>query len=139
MFRILLVEDSAPEREQLRELLEHRGAHVTEAATDTAAYAALSASNHEDFDLLLTGVNLGVGTTGFDVARAARRAIPELPIVYMTACPGIDMAAHALEGSLSLRKPARLSELADQVLDYVAARRRGETSAPQLGEGGIRA
>lgn len=122
MFRILLVDDEAPVRELLRELLEHRGAHVTEAAGDEDAYAALAAANHEDFDLLLTDVNLGAGTTGFDVARAARRAIADLPIVYMTAYD-IDMETHALEGSLCLAKPNRLSELADQVLDYAGARR----------------
>jgi CheY-like chemotaxis protein len=122
LFRILLVDDMASDRKLLRDALEHRGAQVTEAATDVDAYEALAAANRQDFDLLLTDINLGVGTTGFDVARAARRAIPDLPIVYMTA-HDIDMEAHALEGALCLHKPMRILGLADQVLDYAAARR----------------
>lgn len=129
MFRILLVEDLASERELLREALEHRGAQVTEAANDEDAYAALKAANHEDFDLLLTDINLGVGTTGFDVARAARRAIPDLAVVYMTAYD-IDTERHVLPGSLCVRKPGYMGELADMVLDFAAARRKSRGGKP---------
>jgi CheY-like chemotaxis protein len=125
VFRILLVEDLASERELLREALEHRGAQVTEAANDEDAYEVLKAANHADFDLLLTDINLGVGTTGFDVARAARRAMPDLPIVYMTAYD-ISTERHVLPGSLCLRKPDYLGELADQAIAFAAARRRSE-------------
>jgi CheY-like chemotaxis protein len=123
LFRILLVEDVAAERELLREALERRGAQVTEAADDKDAYAVLNAANHAEFDLLLTDINLGLGTTGFDVARAARQVFPDLPVVYMTGYD-IETERHALPGSLCLRKPNYLAELADEVLDFVAARRR---------------
>ena len=136
MFRILLVEDLASERELLREALEHRGAQVLEAATDEDAYRILAAANHQDFDLLLTDVNLGLGTTGFDVARAARRVMPELPVVYMTAYE-LDMGAHALDGALCLRKPAYLDSLADRVLDFAAAAaRRGGADGVEVEDDG---
>jgi CheY-like chemotaxis protein len=130
VFRILLVDDKPGDRELLREFLISRGAHVTEAANDRDAYQVINAANREDFDLLLTDVNLGVGTTGFDIARSARTVFPELLVIYMTAFD-IHMEAHAVEGSLCVRKPMQLGELADQVLDFAAASRKrlpGETS-----------
>jgi CheY-like chemotaxis protein len=115
---ILLVEDVATEREMISLALERRGARVTTAGTDREAYDALEDPGATAFDALVADINLGEGTTGFDVARAARALNRSLPVVYMTAFD-IETRRHAEPDSLTLRKPLRVSELAEQILAYL--------------------
>lgn len=127
MLRVLLVDDFRKDLEILSEAFEHRGAEVTAAASDSAAYRALE-NDSRGFDLLVTDVDLGAGTTGFDVARAARQYLPGLPVVYMTAFD-ISMGRHAVPHSLALRKPVRLADIADAALDFFAREAGDEDAA----------
>jgi CheY-like chemotaxis protein len=103
---ILLVEDLPNEREMIAAALEQRGAKVTVAASDEEAYAALRGSPARTFQALVTDLNLGEGTTGFDVARAARAMQPGLAVVYITAYD-METRPHAVPDSLTFRKPLR--------------------------------
>ena len=124
MLRILLVDDLERDRELLREAFAHRGAAVMEAGSDAEAWEALTRDEGRVSDLLVTDVNLGSGVTGFDVARAARRRQPDLPVVYMTAYD-IETRPHVVDNSLTLRKPLRLAEAADRALDFLAGQPSG--------------
>jgi CheY-like chemotaxis protein len=62
--------------------------------------------------------------TGFDLVRAARRRHPDLPVVYMTAYD-IQTRPHVVDNSLTVRKPLRLTEVADAALDFLAAQPSG--------------
>lgn len=126
MLHILLVEDVAQEREMISTALERRGVRVTAVANDATAYAALREAGRHGFHGLITDIDLGAGTTGFDVARAARVIHPELPVVYMTAYD-VETRPHAVPDSLSMKKPMRLADLADRVLEYLG--RNADTSA----------
>lgn len=117
MPHVLLVEDRRVDRELIATALEQRGARVTVAATDMEAYSLLRTDKLGRIDVLLTDINLGVGTTGFDVARAARAGRPDLPVVYMTGYR-LETRAHAVDGALLLSKPLQLGELADPVLRF---------------------
>ncbi len=123
MLRVLLVDDVMADRELLREAFLHRGAAVTEAAMDGDAYRALDGDGGP-FDLLVTDINLGAGTTGFDIARAARLRQPDIPVVYMTAYD-IVTGPHVVANSRVVRKPMKLAEVADQALDFLAAQPTG--------------
>jgi CheY-like chemotaxis protein len=49
---------------------------------DTEAYSALH--HPAAFKAVVLDVNLGKGTTGFDVARFARQVIPEINVIYVS-------------------------------------------------------
>ena len=119
MARVLLVEDEADVRDLIEEAFAERGLVVRSAASDLEAYGVLD-EEARSFSVLVADINLGAGTTGFDVARAARVIQPGLAVIYMTAFD-IETRAHAVPESLTLRKPLRVSELAGQILDYLNA------------------
>ena len=121
MLHILLVEDLPSEREILATAFEHRGVRVTAAGSDAEAYDAIRGAPFKDIAAVVTDVNLGRGTTGFDVARAARAARPDLAVIYMTGYD-LETAPHEVPDCLTLHKPLRLTEVADAVLGYLQAR-----------------
>ncbi|WP_165842783.1 response regulator [Phenylobacterium deserti] len=75
MSRILLVEGEADVRELIVDAFEERHLDVRTAASDRAAYAVLDAEARA-FDVLVADINLGEGTTGFDVADEHVSSIP---------------------------------------------------------------
>ncbi|MCR5878935.1 response regulator [Phenylobacterium sp. J367] len=83
MVRVLLVEDEADVREVIEEAFVARGLDVRTASTDEEAYRVLKADGRS-FGVLVADINLGAGTTGFDVARQARLVNPNLSVIYIT-------------------------------------------------------
>ena len=112
MARVLLVEDESEVRELIEEAFAERGLEVRAAATDQEAYDLLASDAHA-YDLLIADINLGSGTTGFDVARRARQLNPQLSVIYITG-----HAAHldrfGVEGAVMFPKPFNPRELAEQ-------------------------
>ncbi|MET0273675.1 MAG: response regulator [Phenylobacterium sp.] len=112
---VLLVEDEADVRELIEEAFEAQGIAVSSAESDARAYQILEAEARS-FAVLVADINLGAGTTGFDVARRARLLNPGLKVVYITG-----HAAHldrfGVDGALMFPKPFNPTELAQQVLD----------------------
>jgi len=118
MARILLVEDEADVRELIEDALAERGLEVRSAATDRAAYQILE-SEAAAYALLIADINLGEGTTGFDVARRARQLNSGLKVIYITG-HAAHLSRFGVEGGEMFPKPFRPAELADraaQVLD----------------------
>jgi len=132
VLHILLVEDQASEREIIATAFEHRGVKVTAVGADTQAYEVIRSPGFGEVVAVVTDINLGQGTTGFDIARAARHVRAEVPVVYMTAYD-LQTAAHQVPDALMLHKPLRLAEVADCVLDYLQSRQAGG-SAQMAGE-----
>jgi DNA-binding response OmpR family regulator len=116
---VLIVENDPRDCELLVHALTGVGLRATCAATDLDAYAAMAA---EPFDALVTDIDLGAGTTGFDVARQARRTWPDLPVIYMT---GLDLetARHAVAGSVALPKSGDYAELAGRIAETLGRAR----------------
>jgi CheY-like chemotaxis protein len=96
--KLLLVEDDPEVREVTDALLSASGAHVTGYERAETAVEFLRAGR--DCDLLLTDIMLPGALNGLDLAAAARRLRPALPIVLATgyAAPGTflgnGLAAH---------------------------------------------
>jgi len=111
--RVLLVEDDPAICGVISDLLNEIGLQTICVHTDRQAYDMLPTL--PAFSAVLVDVNLGPGTTGFDVARFARRLNASLPVVYLSGSPeewatwfGVDNAAfHA--------KPVTDAELIDTV------------------------
>ncbi|MBI4516580.1 MAG: sigma-54-dependent Fis family transcriptional regulator [Deltaproteobacteria bacterium] len=89
---ILIVEDEAPIRESLAEVLRADGHQVTCATDGVAAMAALDT---QEFDLVLSDVRMP-GADGLAVLKHAREVTPQAPVLMMTAYATLDTAVEAL-------------------------------------------
>lgn len=120
MSTVLIVEDERDVLEVVQDALERRGLRVRTAANDEGAYAILD-REARDLNVLIADINLGYGTTGFDVARRARQLHPELQVVYITG-----HAAHldrfGVPDALMFPKPFYPDELADKVMAIIENR-----------------
>nr|WP_293898950.1 response regulator [Phenylobacterium sp.] len=112
--RVLLVDDDYLSNLALHEYLEAEGFPVESVYCGPTALAALR--DHPP-QALVTDVDLGPGPDGFDVARAARAACPQLTVVYISAHNGNRHPAEGVPGSEFVAKPF-------QGKDIVAALRR---------------
>ncbi|THD80987.1 MAG: response regulator [Phenylobacterium sp.] len=114
MAAVLLVEDEAEVAELIAEALQDVGLEVTTALTDQGAYAALQGERAGAYDVLITDINLGVGTTGFDVARRARQLNRRLRVIYITG-QAARLDRFGVEEGVMFPKPFNATELAEQV------------------------
>src|ERR1700756_2252337 len=79
--RILLVEDDAPIREAVLDVLVDEGFEVVAAETGEQA---LERCRDEPLDVLFTDVRLPGKVSGWDVAEMCREENPRLPVIYAT-------------------------------------------------------
>lgn len=93
-----------------QDVLEDGGFQILD-ATDGEDALRLLDSTADEIAGLVTDVRLGVGPTGWDVARHARELKPNLPVVYMTAESPEDWAAQGVPKSLLVQKPYAPAQL----------------------------
>jgi DNA-binding response OmpR family regulator len=110
---VLVVEDDPHVRMMLDELLQDRGLKVMTVGDDRSAYQALS-KNGAGFRVLLTDINLGGETDGFDVARRARSLNADIAVIFITGNPNESDRFKTGDGVM-LHKPLNLMALADRV------------------------
>jgi CheY-like chemotaxis protein len=110
---ILLVEDEPEVRKLIEEAFAEMGLSLASAATDAAAYELLE-REARSFDLLIADINLGKGTTGFDVARRARQLSPTIKVIYITGYAA-QVDRFGVEDGEMFPKPFSPVELAERV------------------------
>lgn len=118
MTTVLLVEDEADVRELIAEAFAEHGIEVRSAENDERAYEMLRESA-KDFAVLVADINLGAGTTGFDVARRARTLNRDLKVIYITG-HAAHLGRFGVEGALMFPKPFNPHELAEQVKELTS-------------------
>jgi len=102
----LLVEDNPTVREATFHVLVELGFTVCEA--DCAA-AAIQATQHQQFDFVLTDISMPGGMSGVDLAKHLRKLYPGLPIVLVT---GFSNLLEEVAGEfVVLKKPYQINEL----------------------------
>jgi CheY-like chemotaxis protein len=107
MGKVLLVEDELLVREVAAGDLAEAGFDVTAVSDGDEALAILREGT--DFDLLFTDIRMPGSTDGWDLAREAKRMIPDLKVIYAT---GLGDAGDGLdEGECYVRKPYNLKDL----------------------------
>jgi len=118
--RILVVDDEAPMRATLEEILGGEGLNVATAANGEAALAALQ---REPIDLMLLDLRMN-GLDGLQVIEAASKISPDTVVVMLTAHGSLDSAISAMRrGAFDyLLKPARVPEILDAVQRGLANR-----------------
>lgn len=127
--RVLLVEDEADLRAMASDTLTSIGLDVT--ATGTAEEALSVFGSGEDFDVLATDVMLP-HMSGFQLAAAARRVRPALPVVFMTGYTG-DGEIPNDQLDPVIRKPYTPDALRLSVAELVQAARSGRAGTGDQG------
>lgn len=118
---VLIVEDDDGICQVLCEMLDDVGYDCICAKTDKAAYDALR--EKRSIAALIADINLGPGTTGFDVARFARQVISDLPVIYLSgAASPRSYAAFGVPGSVWMEKPFNPQALIAKVQEVIALR-----------------
>jgi CheY-like chemotaxis protein len=109
--KILVVEDEFLIRMTLAECLVDDGFEVVEAGTGAEAIEALA--RDAEIALLLTDVQLPGGLDGLNLARSARAARPDLPVIFVTGRPDVVSGrAHQSPRDVFVSKPYLPSEVA---------------------------
>jgi DNA-binding NtrC family response regulator len=108
--RILVVDDERDTCDVLVEMLAHCG---FEAASRTSADAALTLLASEDFDVVLSDLNME-GTGGLELCRQVAATHPDVPVVIMTAFGSMETAVGAIRAGAYdfVTKPLHLQEIA---------------------------
>jgi CheY-like chemotaxis protein len=108
--RVLVVDDSPEICTVISDMLEGAPVRAECVHSDRDAHAALRTA--PPFRGLILDVNLGKGTTGFDVARLARRLIPQIAVIFISGEASSDSwKACGVEDSSYLRKPFSQEDL----------------------------
>ena len=111
---MLIVEDEREVCELLSDMVSDDGFEPVCVQNDEGAYAALR--DRRDFACMIVDVNLRTGTTGYDVARYARRIDPSLPVIYVSGQTNEDShRANGVPGSLFVPKPFTAEELLERI------------------------
>ena len=110
---ILVVEDAAPLRALIRELLERSAYTVLEAEDAEGAHQI--ATHHKNIALLLTDLSLP-GTSGLAIAKSMRKERPGLKVLYISGNPhGVGEPQDQEEGTDFLQKPFTQEALAQKL------------------------
>lgn len=109
-FRVLVVEDERDVCAMIEDALVASGYEVEAVQSDAAAYEALRRAP-DGYAALIADINLREGTTGFDVARFARRQNPSLAVIYVTGAAAPTDSAHAVADGAFVLKPFTVDEL----------------------------
>ncbi len=110
---VLVVEDDPNVRVVLDELLQDQGLDVWTVGDDLSAYQVLG-QEADRFRVLLTDINLGSATDGFDVARRARSLNAGIKVIFISGYP-VEARRVAEEGGDLVHKPLNLNVLADMI------------------------
>jgi DNA-binding response OmpR family regulator len=125
--QVLIVEDEPLVGLALKDCFERSGARVLWVKSDQAAYIVLDAGERR-FDLLVLDVDLGRGTTGFDVARYARRLNDKVGIIFSSGSPPDWLGAFGVDGAMFVPKPC--TEASMLAAAEIVCSPRDETARP---------
>jgi CheY-like chemotaxis protein len=109
--KLILLEDDPLILVCTQDALTEAGFDVVPAATGAEALQLLSES--PDCIAMMVDVRLRETPDGWEVARRARRARPDLAIIYTTTAEGLDYERQSVERSFLLQKPYTLDRAVD--------------------------
>lgn len=111
---VLVVEDEPAICDLLVEALEEHGFAARCVQKDQQAFEVLRSGGA--FACMIVDVNLGAGTTGYDVARFARTIQPGLPVIYVSGQSSEEsFRQNGVTGSLFVPKPFTADDLMERV------------------------
>jgi DNA-binding response OmpR family regulator len=125
--RILFVDDEPAIRATLAVILRRYGFIVTIAATVAEALAEIK---KQEFDLLLSDLNIESERDGYTVIRAMRQANPNCINIVLTGYPDQDSEAEGRDVGIDdyIAKPANADALVAMLAEKLARRKEAGTS-----------
>lgn len=115
MGNLLVVDDDRAICDVMAEALREEGFTVDCVSTDREAYERIN--REPELAVLILDVNLGRGTTGYDVARFARQVSPGVAVLYVSGQSSeASFRTNGVPGSAFLLKPFTPAELTERVL-----------------------
>ena len=119
--RLLFVDDEPHIRVTLPAILQMHDFDVTVAATVGEALALI---NKQNFEVLLSDLNIGQPGDGFTVVSAMRRIQPEAVTIIITGYPAFESALEAIRKQVDdyVTKPADIPNLVETIRQKVANR-----------------
>lgn len=116
---VLVVEDEALLLAEIEMSLEEGGYHVIAARNGEEALRALTV-NISDLRAVVTDIDIGrKELSGWDVARRAREAKPDIPVVYMTGASASEWTARGVPNSQMIPKPFAMAQMLTAVSKLV--------------------
>jgi len=121
--KVLFVDDEAAIRVTLPAILEREGFAVTAAAS---VPEALQYIIQEQFDVLISDLNIGQPGDGFTIVSAMRRSQPNAVTLILTGYPDFETAVRALREQVDdyVTKPADIKHLVAAVKDKLRSPKR---------------
>ena len=116
---LLVVEDEPVVASFVTALLEGAGYHVRAAASGAEALCVID-QHGGALACVITDVRLGAGPDGWEVARAARRCQPDIPVIYVTGDSAAQWATLGVTESHLIQKPFTAGKLTSTVAHSTA-------------------
>ena len=109
--RILVIDDEPLIADLVCTVLEDEGYHLTCLSSAEAALAEIE--GQDNFDALITDIDLGGSVDGFELARRARAHRPDTMVIYISGAAAARVPAERVPGSQFLGKPFTPYKLAE--------------------------
>jgi DNA-binding response OmpR family regulator len=116
---VLVVEDDPLLLDDVVATIEEAGFTVKTASTGTDALRILE--NLDALRAVLTDIDLGGDTTGWQVARKARELVADIPIIYMTGGHADEWTVHGVPNSVLVKKPFAPAQIVTAVSQLLNA------------------
>ncbi len=125
--RILFVDDEPSIRATLAVILRRYGFMVTVASTVAEAFEEIK---KQEFDLLLSDLNIEAEHDGYTVIRAMRQANPNCINIVLTGYPDEESADEGLKLGIDdyIAKPANADALVAMLAEKLTARKKAGTT-----------
>ena len=107
---VLVVEDDFQLQEMIEETLAEAGFEPAIAGSGEEAVTLLQGAA-ADYRALVADISLRGSMNGWEVARQAREATPDFPIVYITGGAAQDWSSQGVPNSILLEKPFAPAQL----------------------------
>jgi DNA-binding NtrC family response regulator len=108
---VLFVDDDIISSLESCEVLRENGFDVREVHCGRAAFEAID--QHRPLAALVTDIDLGPGANGFDVARRARAAYPDLTVIFISGMGPVRHRSERGGGSMFIAKPLHPQQIVD--------------------------
>jgi DNA-binding response OmpR family regulator len=109
--RILVIDDEPLIADLVCTVLEDEGYDLTCLSSAEAALAEIE--NRDNFDAVITDIDLGGSVDGFELARRARAHRPDAAVIYMSGAAAARVAGERVPGAQFLGKPFPPYKLAE--------------------------
>ncbi len=124
--RVLVLDDQPLIADMVSQVLEEEGYAPVCLTSARAALAEIA--EVDDFDAVITDIDLGGKVDGFDIARLIREHRPDAAVIYMSGGAGARFQQERVVGAMFVSKPLELGQISALLARLLGGK--GDSSAP---------